>query len=196
MLTAHAFPKIPSHNKENPPAVFSAIFSQFKKHMKVVHYDNSSIDMVTPIVKNQNIVLFNYDSCCHKIKLTKERRPFLHLLLITNKLLYNKHVNSSALLNIDVVFLVLMKENYGIEHKLCALPHLQQASAVFIYDFINSKVWFCCYFCGNVFTKIIKIESPQGTIPKFYNYQRNYTNFKGYKFTVGYTEMLPLIFAM
>lgn len=175
-------------------SIFEGIFAQFENHIKVIHFENSSMDNITEIISHYNIILINYDVVFHKINLIRENRPYLHLFLINNSILKGLKITRKSFLYVDIIFFIIIGETTIKKKKLCFRPYFHQVSAVFIYDRFHSRYWICNYFCGNNCTKKNKVNHQDGTIPLFANIVKKYSNFRGHTFKIGYTETVPLIY--
>lgn len=193
--STNAFPNIIYEEDNRASAVFNEIVSQFRDYIKIIHFDNSSYEIIPKIVLNHSSIMLNYNFIPRQMKMVKEKRPYIHMLLINERNLDQTKVNASSLRSSDVVFFLILKKHDNLVGKVCPRQYFHQANAVFIYDLNSSQLWACCYFCGKQFATTRKLSVEEGKIPKFDNLMRKYTNFWGYRFKVGYTEMIPLIFS-
>lgn len=178
---------------DNVSSLVKDIFLQFRNYIKVFHFDNSSLDIIANMNETCCNILLNYENLNSKIRMHREKEAYFHLLLINKKRLRHPNLPAERLQSIDVVFFLILNENYDNQSDLCMEPYIHQADRVFIYDFPLNKAWCCEYFCGKHFSQKRKILVYQRNIPYFGSYKRRCKHFEGYSFRVGYTETIPLI---
>lgn len=167
--------------------LFSEIFSQFQNYTKFIHFGNSSIEIIPKTPDYHANVLINYDIEMKGLIPIKER-PAIHIIL-DNTVLFELRMNFSSLLWADdAVFIIT-----DIKYNYCLAQHLIQAGIVIIYNSRTGKSSYCCFYCGEKFSKK-KIRNLNGQRPKYDMYINKYTNFMGYRFKVGCSEMVPFIF--
>lgn len=195
IVSTYAMPNILQLN-ESDTVIIQKLFVQFRNHVKIIHFDNSSIDVIPTIVTNHTMILLNYDYIARELRMRKQKVPYIHLIINNVNILKTQKVSASQVNNIDIIFFLILKRHNLEKENLCLRPSMNQAKAVFIHDMPRSKSWYCCYYCGNTFSKQIQIVNPSFEIPRFLDYKNNYSNFNGYEFRVGYTEIVPFIFSL
>lgn len=171
-------------------AVADKIFLQFENYIKVLHFDHSSINIIS---KLSGSILINYDRIRVDIRMHREIEAYFHLLIVNEKKLRNTKIMPERLQSIDVVLFLILNDNYENNSDLCNEPFIFQADAVYIYDLPKNKSWACEYYCGEKFSRKRKIDVYDKNIPNFRSYSRRCYHFGGYNFRVGYTETVPLI---
>lgn len=194
MVSVEGFPQSKEQDTEVTSAIVYNIFSQFKDHVKIIHYDNSSTKLLGTVLKNNSFMLFNYDLLHCSLTIVKDRRPYLHLLLVNKNVLDDDKVKAKNVKNIDTVMFLIMRKEHAEVGKICSRPNLYQAESVFVYSPETHEAWMCCYFCDQRLISSRNIKVVESDIPEFRKYAPKYLNFDGYQFKVGYTEMIPLIY--
>lgn len=173
---------------------FKEILSYWESYKICVHFNNATSNAIAKLLPNQDIILINNDLELRYNVLHMDTRPSFHLILDSDIIMNHLRVRALHLLSTDIVFCVIIKQNFNAKKKICKIPFLYQAKGVFIHDITISSTWSCIYFANNDFAYIKKININKDYMKQMNYFTRSSKKFDRSKFKVGYMEMESIIY--
>ena len=179
-----------SNSSLKPPVkslIPSRILNQFLDYDLVIHFDNSNLHRLDFLSEknpnHQTVHLFNYNYIQ-----TVLRRPrgykYVNVVILQDPFEFQTFsLQPYSFYQYDFVLFVTTTIQ---ETEVWKMAGLKRASAVFVYNIEEDKMFHCCYYCGKD-TAVLK-ETTSYSLRQLLN---NYSDFNGHIFRIAYTDFPP-----